>query len=707
MEVLRYVRLALLGLTITVVNSTSSLATEISLRWQTYPTLRSVTQGTQSVSFAVADQVLEVIVSVKDEAAGSLRTVRRVPDDFLENDTQLLIYIDGSGAGKFAKVFGVNPAGGILDGTFQEGGGLDTGADFRWTAEVTSYTTGWTAHIRIPLDQLGLSSQGTPRAYVEYIRIGDKKEIFASGNPNDKGGCTLCVAIAIPELSRMNVSGSALHLQPSIYAVSGQIGTGDTTTRYQEEKASLYAELRANESLELRATVNPNFAEREPDIPVLRYGTQFSPELAERRQFFARGSDLLQTPGFALVNTRRIAAPRWAAASEYKDENVRVLGVVANDQGGGELFNPGPYGNGISLAPASRNAIVRGVRSWDGRDVGVTATNRDFFGVGSSRMFAADGTVRFPGGYTATGVLASSNADICARADSTLTSCPAKAGTATYFNLKAQEPLSGFRVAYSDVSPQFRADMGSLGQAGTRKIDARSWKDMENPVSGISRLEIMPRVRLSQDSTGQSIERTGELYLEAVGGQFFASTTVRPFSRLRLGPSFDVVNARQVEAVISVSPGTKMSKIALDLTAGELPDYSNALGGRGASAAVEISGAFSKNFGFQTGIQAYQTHARSTVLFTGPSYREIDAIGIFNWQYATYSRVRYVLTLGRSQGVILKSSVSYTSRSVGHSLLWEHGPREGWGWTAGLTNVSVPTTTFRNGEIIVRLSYAY
>jgi hypothetical protein len=688
---------------------TSSMATALPLSWKTYPTSEKLAAPDVAVHFSISGDVLVVDVRAAEADSLSLRAVRRVPDDFLENDTRLLVYIDSAGTGQFARVFGITPLGGVLDGTYQEGQSVDAGADFRWTATASITRYGWTAQMRIPLDQLGLHAGSKPHAYVEYYRIGDHIETVSTADPKANGGCLLCSATPIAELEAIGLPPATIRLQPSIYALVGHSTAKGSSTAYQQEKASLDAEWQPTTALDVRGTLNPNFAEREPDIPVLRHGTQFSPTLTERRQFFARDTSLLQTPGLALVNTRAIAAPTLALAGDYENGGTRGASLISDDSAGGELVIPGSYGNGIALAPASRNGIFRTVQSARAGVLGITATDREFDGIGASRLLAVDGAARWGGGYTGTGLLAVSSAGVCGTSAGALTSCPQFGGHAAYASLRNQTPLEGWRLGYTDVSPGFRADMGSVYQVGYRSFDAKYTRDFDNASGALKRFELAPHVRASEDYAGRAIERTAELYSAAVSGSGGASLTVRPYSQIRLSAASVPVNARQAEVWLMLSPGTAISKLAVDVAAGELPDFSNGMPGRGASVSAEISGAVAGNLGFQTAVLGYWTRASGAVpRFTGPSYKETQFIGILNWQYATFSRVRYVATFGRADGVILLDrAVPYQASTQAHSLLWEHAPREGWGWTLGITTVHNPSGQMSNWELLTKLRYAY
>ena len=682
-------------------------ATVISLDWQLSPVANRLPAAAAEVSFAVKDQALIVQIDVQDSQVDSLRSVRRAPDGIREMDTYLVLYVDGAGVGKFARVFVISPLGGIADGTYQEGGNPDYGADFRWTATAKVNASGWNAQLAIPLGQLGLTPQGNPKVYLQYHRSGSQMEVFANADPKAKGDCLLCVASALPELQGESSQGAAWQLQTSAYAISGSTQSGGSKQHYQQIKASVTGVWQASELLTLRGTLNPNFAEREPDFPVLRFGTQFSAALQESRQFFAQGADLLETPGLMLINTRSIASPSAAGAAEYRSENLRATAVLANDQAGGLVLLPGSYGNRVVQAPASRSLVLRGVAALAQGDMGVAVMERNFTGAGSSQLMGVDATHRFGDGYSVTGLLANSRSTACG-ATGALLPCNALSGNALYARLGQNRSKDGFAIRFTDIGPDFRADLGAVSQAGVRKLNASWWRDLERPLEAIPKLHIRPSVKLANDYDGRAIERTAQVYLEGSWRDALnAWVTVTPASQLRLQREGDLVDARQIDLSASISPNTTWTKLGGQLILGELPDYSNARAGKGLSGGMEALFALPQGVSLQAVFFGYRTRGLSAVDYSGPSYQDLAAIVIANWQYAAFSRVRYVFNRSRSQGIDLTSQTAYQSQSAAHSWLWEHAPRVGWAWSLGLTTVSAPGGTARSRELLAKLSHAF
>ncbi len=682
-------------------------ATDVLLNWEIYPVNQIMQAAPAHVKFRVAGKDLLVEVTVVDPDVSKLRMARLSPDNDSGANSRLTFYIDVAGSGKFARVFGINGSGSILDGTYREGGGVDTGADFRWHSDSQVTATGWSANLRIPLAQLALSANAKPRVYIEYRRVADKTTVFASGNANEHGGCLLCVAQEITQLQGLEVAAASWQLTPSIYGLRGRTSSAVRDQSYSQQEASLNAQWRPSEHLELRGTLNPNFTEAESDMPVLRYGKQFSPQLNEARQFFAASSELLKTPGLALINTRAILSPKFAVASEYRDGALRATALIGDDQAGGYVLSPGTYGNRTSTTPSSQNLAVRGSYAEPNRDFGITATARQFQSLGASQLLAADTTHRLANGYTFGGLVALSQSDVCDIAGR-LGACSARRGHATHLSLRQRTNLTGFRVNFTDVSPEFRADLGLLGRVGYRKLYGQFTREFENPGWGFSRTKIQPALTLTQDYQGRDIERSSSLSGEVVQGGLWLYLKLTPLAQLRLSSNAPLIQARQLEWLASISPSQVFTRATIIVATGELPDYFNGLQGRGFSVWGEAD--FALPWGLSASVipQYYQTRGNSAFSYSGASYKEFATLVNVNWQYAALSRVRWVLNTDKAQVVPLigANPLAQTSSSTKQSLLWEHAPRLGWRYTVGSTWSRVSPNNQKGWELLFKMGYS-
>lgn len=679
-------------------------ASAVEIQQQLLPVSRVMPTPVAKLKTSVVASILEIRFQSFDGRTDRLRSVRRAPDDIADSDTKLSIYIDGNGAAKFARVFTVGPTGAVADGSYREGGSVDTGPDFKWDVTTAIGDSGWTAEMRIPLASLGLAGGGVPRIYAEYKRVDERVELFGSGDPNKFAGCRLCAAQGLDELKGAATSAVTYQLTPGIYALKSQTNEADQRSRTSQTQATVSGLVQIGERVELRGTYQPNFAEREPDDPVLRSGSQFPASLDERRQFFARSTDLFQTPGVELVNTRTIVSPKAALAAEYRGDSWRASGLTAQDDADSFLFVPGSYSASVALAPASRILLGRAVASSLAGDLGVSLTDRQFNSLGSTRVAAIDGTVRFGDGLTASELLSQSSSSVCAE-KSVLVSCPSYSGSVVYAALGQTTATQSFKLAATSVSPGFRSDVGFLTQVGFRRLEASARQNFQKPFSGVEVIRLKPSALVTNDSNGLSLARSVSLAtdIESAGALFSIGLT--PINRLRLAPDKQPIEAASASVTLLGSPSPTLSRLGAKLTVGQLPDYANRTAGRGWQTGIESSWALAGGVSIDTTLLAYRTRASgSTARY---SYDELQALVKANWQYATWTRLRFVTTFSRANTTSLATRLLNRQRNMAYSLYWEHAPRLGWSGTVGLTKVDDRTTPATSLEVIGKLAYTF
>lgn len=669
------------------------------------PSAERLATAPATLEFSVIDKTLHVQFTSTGEVPATLRRARRAPDNLIDGDTELDLYIDGTGTAKFARVFIVSAGGGVADGTYKEGGAIDTGADFRWIVSTSLTIDGWKAELKIPVDALGLTGRGEPRVYAEYRRYTETAERFATDDPNLHGGCLLCAGAPVAELKGVTGTASSFQISPSTYTIYGRASQPGHDVSYSQRKISANALMQLGDAVELRGTYNPNFAEHEPDDPILRYGAQFPTPLVEGRQFFARSTDLLQTPGVALINTRTIVNPDAALGGEFRSDNWRGSVLATDDQAGSYAIVPGTYGSSLVVTPASKALVGRAVMSSVGGDIGLTAITRRFDGVGSNEVLAVDGTRRLGTEYTVTGLLASSISNACA-GETAYISCAAYSGRAAYAAIARSTTLQGFKFALTDVSPGFRSDVGWLTQVGFRRFDASLRQEYHQLASSVDAVRLKPAASVTLDAQGRTLAETLTLATEVEGGGKYVSISAIPLSRLKLRPMDELISAPSVSVTVIFSPGPVWSRIGAKVTYGDLPDYAHQVAGKGWSSGIESDSAWGGGFSLQLSGLTYRTRGAG---FSAEqySYEDVEGLVKANWQYSTWSRVRFVTTISDSQTGQLGGGIASRQRAIAHSVLWEHAPRLGWNWMIAITTVREKFSGTRNLETLAKLGYTF
>lgn len=690
---------------------TGAAASKIPLEVQIYPTVVRSQGELSAVDFRVegTDLVVEAVILTQGTPPHS---VRAAPDALGETDTALTIYLDVTGQGKYALLFAVNPEGSVVDGNYQEEVNHDghpfgnTGADYRWSVQTQLQEQSWSAHLRIPLRELGLVPGLTPKVYVEYKAVNDTVRVLASGNPLTQGGCKLCVAQAIPELAALFVPRQAWRLEPGVYAQAQASSDGGNTHTLVDQKASLNVAWQVDNALEVRATFNPNFVERAPDQPVLGYAEQFTPEREETRQFFARATDLLQSPGLKLVNTRAIGMPSAAGAAQLQTEQWRGLALLTQEEAGGLLLLPGTFANRFVTLGQTRSSVFKGVQALAQGELAWTAVDRQYNGIGSTQLFAAHASQRWDGGNSFFGQLAKSQTNAC-DLGAALVACAPRSGQAGYLRFNHASAQSGWSAEHFSLDDDFRADVGWVSQVGIRKWRFDAFRQWEHPVDGVESLRVAPFVSNRDQQSGQPLSTfvgTDLTIVAGNGAEWYV--TLMPVAKGRLEEFAQAVNQRQLWVGVSAYPGGLLSALQLNLGLGELADFYHALPGTGFNGSASATLSLGKSIRVQAFAQIFSSRADAGFAYSGPSYQAGAAQISVNWQYQTFSRWRYVLTQSSEQVLDFTSLQAQFSRQWAHSLLWEEAPRQGWGKTFSLTSAQNVETGQNVLSAVAQIKYS-
>jgi hypothetical protein len=314
-------------------------------------------------------------------------------------------------------------------------------------------------------------------------------------------------------------------------------------------------------------------------------------------------------------------------------------------------------------------------------------------------VVAMDGTARFGEGFTASGLLSQSSSSVCAQ-KSILVGCPSYSGRAVYAALNQTSALQGFKLAATDVSPGFRSDVGFLTQVGFRRYEASARQDFQKPV-----IKLKPSATYSKDSNGLLLAQSFALNTDVEGAGALFGVGLTPVNRIRLRPDREPIDAKNASVTLLGSIGPKWPRLGAKVTFGQLPDYANRVAGRGWQTGIESNWAWAGGFSIDSTVLAYRTRAAGAV--ERYSYEELQTQIKANWQYATWTRLRFVTTLSNAKVISLTTGLTDRQRSIAYSLLWEHAPRLGWSWTAGITVVSDRTTPSTASEAVGKLAYTF
>jgi hypothetical protein len=681
---------------------------DIALRHQTYPESRELAEPAATLSIDVVGDHLLIHALMRDSHAAMLRGSRSAPDGFGQNDSHLVLYFDPSGDGRYAQVFGLNIANAVEDGIYREAGRtLDTGINFVWSGNAILDDGGWSADFRIPLKSLYLAAEAgaLPRIYAEYRRVDDGTGFFTTHDTSADGACLLCSAPRLQGFAATAAGFPAWSLRPTAVWTSTRAQAADgSNTSERSLKYGLDFTLQPSPNWMVAGTYHPNFSDRDPDQPALTKDVQFSPLLAETRPFFTLGSDLHQiAPMFTLdqyingsgpngpqvIDTRQMANPLAAVQVVGRPAALSSKWLFVNDDGGGSVILPGTYGNGSVTAPRSQNFFGRGILNRGSDNFGLTLTDRDYAaGAGSNRVLTADALHRFDDGSQVSGALAGAQTTACASA-ATLAQCGRRDGYSFNAALTRKQDLLDAGIVVQSVSPEFRNDLGWQAQSGYRAADLWWWPSSAAGLpAGLSRVDWQPEMLYKTDVDGRAITQLLNLGAAATlqsGPQL--SLTLAPISRLKLAADQTLVQARSADFSASMSPSTAWQRCLVEVKAGELPDYYNARAGHGYLLSIDQLLASSRTLSWRFTGNWASSRATGSVPVAGPTIRDGSALLVVNYQYESFSRLRWATQWQRSAGWNLAGSAaaSFSSTSAAHTLAWIREPRVGLSYSLELS----------------------
>jgi hypothetical protein len=677
--------------------------TTIALTSQSFPEAKNNLSPVGTVRFSLQGQALLVTAHFPDAEIASLRSTRNAPDNISSNETSLQLLFDIAGDRKRGRYFTITPLGGVEEGLFREGGDGDNGFDFPWEASATIEADGWRARFLIPLTSLGRTAAmtGVPAVLLTYRRQASSMSVFHNKNPKDFGNCNLCAADSLAMLAQSASTGGEWTAKLSSFFTRA---TSEQTTQ-NRFSASLDASWRPSSDSLVGLAIKPNFYEREPDSPVLQKSAQFSPSLSETRQLFARGSDLYQAEGFSMINTRNLASPNLALSGTLASTNWRTTGLLVDDAGKSWIIMPSTYGNSAAAAPNSKALIARGLANFDKTDVNATGLLRDYGSLGQNAVLGIDGNHALSDSWRIYGAAAANRSTACG-VNGQLQRCDPSTGSAFFARAKHQSGDNGEQLQTWIVSDHYRNDLGWQTQSGFRKLYANAWRNTSNVNDWLKRAGGAFDYNLSQSSSGKLIEHSlqfsGDVVTPVANFWLYGS----PFAVLRLSEELPLINQTYIGVGTNFSPAQWIPKIWGEITYGRMPDYANRLAGHGFNLSSNALIAPLPGYTAQLKINWYRTTGDLPVAVTGPTLEERQMQLALNWQLATFSRLRYVVSHSHQASQVFNNKLlsKDTSNSLAQSLLYAHAPRLGWGWTVGITQTK--QVAARSREVFAKLSYS-
>lgn len=368
-----------------------------------YNPLRGEAAAEQTnVWIAYDDEAIYFAFRCHDSQPENIRTTisRR---DSVFGDDWVGLSLDSSRAGQLAYHLFVNPNGIQMDALQSGSTGEDFAPDWVWQSAGHVGADGWSAEIRVPLENIRFHSGADVRMGVLFWRRLSRTGVSASWPemPPGKWVFESNAAVVFDQLE----SRRLLELIPSATFSSNQ--SRETPSSWNRARANgdvgVSVKYGLSSAVTLDATVNPDFSQVESDAFEVEVNQRFPIFFSEKRPFFMEGLGLFNLAGTGgdatmrrAVHTRRIIDPSVGA---------KLTGAM-----GGHTF--GVLSSADASLPGARQrmfTIAREVLNFgEGEYAGLLVADTEF-GLEHNRVAGGDAVFKSGDHFQANGSFLSSH----------------------------------------------------------------------------------------------------------------------------------------------------------------------------------------------------------------------------------------------------------------------------------------------------------
>jgi hypothetical protein len=284
--------------------------------WMSYNPMRGEAAAEQTkVWIAYDEQAIYVAFHCLDSQPEKIRSTISRRDSVFSDDWAGLS-LDSSHAGQLAYHLFVNPHGIQMDALQSGSNGEDFAPDWVWQSAGHVGTDGWTAEIRVPIENLRFHSGTNVEMGVLFWRRISRSGVSASWPemPTGKWVFESNTSVVFDELH----SKRLLEVIPSATFSSNQSRQTPSVWNRARARGDLGVSVKygLTSAITLDATVNPDFSQVESDQFEVEVNQRFPVFFSEKRPFFMEGLGLFNLAGAGgdgtmrtAVHTRRIVDP--------------------------------------------------------------------------------------------------------------------------------------------------------------------------------------------------------------------------------------------------------------------------------------------------------------------------------------------------------------------------------------------------------------
>lgn len=402
---------------------------------------------------------LHIVFVCEDDPAQIRANV--VPREKITDDDRVGVFLDTFDDNQRAYAFLVNPLGIQRDGILTEGQDDDWTFDALWYSEGRLTPTGYVVRMRIPFSSLRFakkSKQTWGMGLVRYIERKSEKSYWPHITERVEGFVNqLGSAKGLAEISH----GRRFLLVPySVVTKSTFLDDNLDVAAFQdtrEERFGLDAKAVLHDAVTLDVAIKPDFSQIQPDDPQVTVNERFEVRVEEKRPFFIENAGYFQTP-IELFFSRRIQDPNGGARLTSKLGPWAVGALFMDDREPGLTPSDDPL-----HGEHARAGVIRAQAEIPGQStLGLFASDRELAG-GFNRVYGADTRLKMGKNWVATGQ--------AVQAETRGPGGPRVWGGGGLFKIKRSGRFFDYSTNYTQLSPDFAADLGFVRRVGFREVE--------------------------------------------------------------------------------------------------------------------------------------------------------------------------------------------------------------------------------------------
>lgn len=467
--------------------------------------------------------ILYVAFIAHDDDIGQVRAFYRDRDKIWLDD-RVGIILDTFNDERRAYEFFVNPFGVQADSIFDD---VNRRGDDSWNAIWESAgelsDDGYVVEMAIPFKQLRFSPSDDIQTWgIDLVRNfpRDRNNRIAN-SPQDRDiSCYLCQISKAEGMANLRASRN-LEVIPTFTSTAIQNrdpAIGDWDADPIDPDAGVDVRWGITQDIYLNATLNPDFSQVEADSAQLDVNNTFSLFFPERRTFFLDGADYFDT--FEdLVYTRNIANPDYGVKLTGKTGRHTYGLLTANDETTSFLI-PRALGSSVATLGELESDVTIGryrVDVFDNSAIGAVFTERSGTGY-NNRVMSVDATLR-PTDQDVVSLQATyTDSEYPLQIQNDYNQASDLSDDSLRFEYRHNDESWDWRIGYTDVGEDFRADLGFINRADYKffvTTVGHTW--LSDGDRFFNRIRVALDYDVTHDQSGLKLEEETEVFVNMNG----------------------------------------------------------------------------------------------------------------------------------------------------------------------------------------------